>query len=235
MLGSRLQLQGQSAHPRPPRPSLTLTLWAPHRVAGKDQAPKHGCQFGEKVRLVRQRQLRDEQGCVGVGDAQARGDGEGSEEKGRGEHDRGKVTECGGAGATKLHERGQQTPYSPCLSARVKLYSLSLDLLQLHLRNHRVPHGAEPTLARWTTGPDLTSWLMVRRSNRRRKWLQVILLSLSPWPRPRLSSCISRRSKITSSWPGDRNSELQLAKPHVSAVTGFGSRLSTSGTQGKGQ
>lgn len=117
------------------------------------------------------------------------------------------------AGAAKLHERGQQTPYGPCLSARVKPYSLSLDLLQLHLGNHRVPHGAEPILARWTTSPDLTSWLMVRRSNRRRKWLQVILLSLSPWPRPRLSSCISRRSKITSSWPGDGNSELQLAKP----------------------
>lgn len=41
----------------------------------------------------------------------------------------------------------------------------------------------------------------------------MILLSLSPWPRPRLSSCISRRSKITSSWPGDINGELKLAKP----------------------
>lgn len=95
-------------------------------------------------------------------------------------------------------------------------------LLQLHSGNHRVPHGAEPTLARWTTGPDLTSWPMVRHSNRRRKWLQVILLSLSPWPRPRLSSCISRRSKITSSWPGDGNSELQLAKPRSQQTQALG-------------
>lgn len=40
----------------------------------------------------------------------------------------------------------------------------------------------------------------------------MILLSLSPWPSPRLSSCISLRSKITSSWPKEDNSELQLAK-----------------------
>lgn len=43
--------------------------------------------------------------------------------------------------------------------------------------------------------------------------MQVILLSLSPWPSPRLSSCINLRSKITSSWPKEDNSQPQLAQP----------------------
>lgn len=38
-------------------------------------------------------------------------------------------------------------------------------------------------------------------SNSSWKTLAVILLSWTPCPRPRLSSCISRRSMITSSWP----------------------------------
>lgn len=78
--------------------------------------------------------------------------------------------------------------------------------------------GLEPRATRrpsltWLPGggPELTSLPRVRRSNRRRKWLQVLLLSLSPWPRPRLSSCISLRSKITSSWPGGVHCEPRPA------------------------
>lgn len=43
--------------------------------------------------------------------------------------------------------------------------------------------------------------------------MQVLLLSLSPWPRPRLSSCISLRSKITSSWPGGVHCEPPACLP----------------------
>ena len=82
----------------------------------------------------------------------------------------------------------------------------------------RATHG--PSLT-WVPGggPELTSLPGVRRSNRRRKWLQVLLLSLSPWPRPRLSSCISLRSKITSSWPRGVHCEppAYLPRPQADA------------------
>lgn len=79
-------------------------------------------------------------------------------------------------------------------------------LLKPEAGNLGTPTGTA-CLAPWEGGVDPTSLPRVRRSNRRRKWLRVLLLSLSPWPRPRLSSCISRRSKITSSWPGEGNCE----------------------------
>lgn len=48
---------------------------------------------------------------------------------------------------------------------------------------------------------ELTSSLLLLFSSRRRKRLAVRLLSFRPCPRPLLSSCISLRSRITSSWP----------------------------------
>lgn len=116
-----------------------------------------------------------------------------------------------------------------------ELYCLPSALLQLHLGTRRVTHRVEPTLAHQTVGPDFTSRLMVLRSNRRRKRLQVTLLSLSPWPRPRLSSCISRRSKITSSWPGEVNSELQFAKPRSKQTQALGADTPPQVLRGKGQ
>ncbi|MEJ1289135.1 hypothetical protein NN561_020175 [Cricetulus griseus] len=110
-----------------------------------------------------------------------------------------------------------------------------LNGFQLHLGTRRVTHRVEPTLAHQTVGPDFTSRLMVLRSNRRRKRLQVTLLSLSPWPRPRLSSCISRRSKITSSWPGEVNSELQFAKPRSKQTQALGADTPPQVLRGKGQ
>lgn len=50
-------------------------------------------------------------------------------------------------------------------------------------------------------------------SSSSRKRLAVFLLSFKPWPSPRLSSCISRRSIITSSWPegrADQRQQLEL-------------------------
>lgn len=63
--------------------------------------------------------------------------------------------------------------------------------------------------------------------------MQVLLLSLSPWPRPRLSSCISRRSRITSSWPGDINCEPRACDPPIpKQISGFGRRIPTPGPEG---
>lgn len=47
---------------------------------------------------------------------------------------------------------------------------------------------------------------VLRRSRSSRNRLQVRLLSFNPWPRPRLSSCMRRRSRITSSWPVESES-----------------------------
>lgn len=55
------------------------------------------------------------------------------------------------------------------------------------------------------------TWLaVVRRSRRMRNRLHVRLLSFSPWPRPRLSSCMRRRSRMTSSWPAGSGSQHGL-------------------------
>lgn len=99
--------------------------------------------------------------------------------------------------------------------------------------------GLEPRATRgpsltWLPGggPELTSLPRVRRSNRRRKWLQVLLLSLSPWPRPRLSSCISLRSKITSSWPGGVHCEPPACLPRPQADANLW-KQPTQGPRGK--
>lgn len=95
-------------------------------------------------------------------------------------------------------------------------------------------HGDGPDLAPHEGGPEITSLPNVRRSNRRRKWLQLLLLSLSPWPRPRLSSCISRRSKITSSWPGEVKCESAACLPVPKQTVTFG-RTRITGPKGKAQ
>lgn len=118
-------------------------------------------------------------------------------------------------------------------------------LLWLHLHaSRRLPGrgwnpGLEPRATRgpsltWLPGggPELTSLPRVRRSNRRRKWLQVLLLSLSPWPRPRLSSCISLRSKITSSWPGGVHCEPPACLPRPQADANLW-KQPTQGPRGK--
>lgn len=64
--------------------------------------------------------------------------------------------------------------------------------------------------------------------------MQVLLLSLSPWPRPLLSSCISRRSKITSSWPGEANSECWPAPTPKQTLT-FRRRIPATDPEGKAQ
>lgn len=64
--------------------------------------------------------------------------------------------------------------------------------------------------------------------------MQLLLLSLSPWPRPRLSSCISRRSKITSSWPGEVKCESLACHPVPRQTVAFG-RTQITGPTGKAQ
>lgn len=96
-----------------------------------------------------------------------------------------------------------------------------------------LPPKDQPDLAPGEEDPEFTSLPRLRRSSRRRKWLQVLLLSLSPWPRPRLSSCMSRRSRITSSWPGDTNCEPRSCNPPIpTQILGFGRRIPTTGPGG---
>ncbi len=55
---------------------------------------------------------------------------------------------------------------------------------------------------------ELTFSLLLLLSSRRRKRLGVRLLSFRPCPRPLLSSCISLRSRITSSWPAENGKSV---------------------------
>lgn len=52
-------------------------------------------------------------------------------------------------------------------------------------------------------------------SSNRRKELAVILLSRTPWPKPRLSSWLSLRSIITSSWPVESTPMSFISMSHI--------------------
>lgn len=61
----------------------------------------------------------------------------------------------------------------------------------------------------------ITSSAELLFSSSRRKELAVILLSRTPWPKPRLSSWLSLRSIITSSWPVESTPMSFISMSHI--------------------